>query len=156
MEMLQAQAGVRLNHVPYRGATPALTAVAAGEVPVGFFGLPTPMGFAREGRLRVLGTAGPARVDILPDAPTLDEAGLTGFSFFTWGALLAPTGTPEATIARVSAALREALATSALRARLEGLAYEVVGNTPSEFAQALARDHAAMSHLIRTANIQSE
>ena len=156
METFLRQAGVRMNHIPYRGATPALNAVVAGQVPFGFFGLPTPDPFAREGRLRILGTAGPARVATLPDAPTIAEAGLPGFAFFTWGALLAPAGTPGAVVARVNEALREALATPAVRDRLEGLGYEVVGNAPDAFAAVLARDHAAMAELIRTAGIRPE
>ncbi len=153
MEMFLQAAGVRMNHVGYRGATPALNAVAAGEVPAGFFGLPTPVPLAEAGRVRILATAGPTRVETLPEVPTLAESGLPGFSFFTWGALLAPGGTPEPAVARLNAALREALATPAVRTRLEGLAYEVVGNTPAEFGAALARDHAAMRELVRAANI---
>lgn len=156
MEMFLQRAGVRMNHISYRGATPALTAVTAGEVPYGFFGLPTPNPFVRDGQLRVLGTAGPARIAAFPDAPTIAEAGLPGFSFFTWGAFLAPAGTPPAVVARLSAALRETLAVPAVRERLEGLGYEVVGNTPEAFAEALARDHAAMAELIRTAGIRME
>lgn len=156
MEMFLQRAGVRMNHISYRGATPALTAVTAGEVPYGFFGLPTPNAFVRDGQLRVLGTAGPARIASFPDAPTIAESGLPGFSFFTWGAFLAPAGTPPAVVARLSAALREALAVPAVRERLEGLGYEVVGNAPEAFAEVLARDHAAMAELIRTAGIRME
>jgi tripartite-type tricarboxylate transporter receptor subunit TctC len=156
MEMFLRQAGIRMNHISYRGATPALTAVTAGEVPLGFFGLPTPNGFIRDGQLRLLATAGPARIDAFPNAPTVAEAGLPGFAFFTWGAFLAPAGTPPAAIARLSAALRSALAEAPVRTRLEGLGYEVVGNAPEEFSQALARDHAAMAALIRDAGIRME
>jgi tripartite-type tricarboxylate transporter receptor subunit TctC len=156
MEMFLAAAGVQMNHVGYRGATPALNAVAAGECPVGFFGLPTPVQLAEAGRVRILATAGPQRVPQLPNVPTLAESGLPGFAFFTWGALLAPAGTPAPAIARLNAALREALATPAVKDRLEGLAYEIVGNAPQDFAAALARDHAAMGALVRAANIRAE
>ena len=156
MEMFLQRAGVRMNHISYRGATPALTAVTAGEVPYGFFGLPTPNQFVRDGQLRVLGTAGPERIAAFPDAPTISEAGVPGYSFYTWGALLAPAGTPPAVVARLSAALRETLAVPAVRERLEGLGYEVVGNAPEDLAGILARDHAAMAELIRTAGIRME
>ena len=155
MEMFLQRAGVRMNHISYRGATPALTAVTAGEVPYGFFGLPTPNAFVRDGQLRMLGTAGPSRIEAFADVPTVGEA-VPGFTFFTWGAFLAPAGTPPAVVARLSAALREALATPAVRARLEGLGYEVVGNAPDAFAATLGRDHAAMAELIRTAGIRME
>ena len=156
MEMFQAAAGLRMNQVGYRGATPALNGVAAGEVPVGFFGLPTPLPFVEGGRLRLLATAGPERVSTLPDVPTVAESGLPGFTFFTWGALLAPASTPAPVIARVSAALRESLSMPAIRDRLESLAYEVVGNTPDAFATTLARDHAAMGELVRSAGIRAD
>ncbi|MGG5818626.1 Bug family tripartite tricarboxylate transporter substrate binding protein [Falsiroseomonas sp. HW251] len=156
MEMFMAAAGVRMNHVGYRGATPALNAVAAGECPVGFFGLPTPVQLAEAGRVKILATAGPRRVETLPDVPTLAEAGLPGFAFFTWGALLAPAGAPAPIVARLNAVLRDALATPAVKERLEGLAYEIVGNQPDAFAAALARDHAAMGALVRAANIRAE
>jgi tripartite-type tricarboxylate transporter receptor subunit TctC len=156
MEMFLQAAGIRMNHIGYRGATPALNAVAAGEVPAGIFGLPTPVPLQQAGRVRIIATAGPRRVESLPDVPTLAESGLPGFSFHTWGAFLAPAGTPQAAIARINAALREALAVPAVRERLEGLAFEVVGNTPEDFAASLARDHAAMRELVRSANISVE
>jgi tripartite-type tricarboxylate transporter receptor subunit TctC len=156
METFLQKAGVRMNHISYRGATPALTAVTAGEVPFGFFGLPTPNTFIRDSQLRLLGTAGPARIDSFPDSPTIAEAGLPGFTFFTWGAFLAPAGTPPAIVARLNGALREALARPAVKDRLEQLGYEVVGNTPEAFTAELAKDHAAMAEIIRTAGIRME
>ncbi|WP_043837872.1 Bug family tripartite tricarboxylate transporter substrate binding protein [Muricoccus aerilatus] len=155
MEMLLNAAGVRMNHISYRGATPALVAVTAGEVPYGFFGLPTPNAYVRDGQLRMLATAGPARLSSFPDTPTVAEA-LPGFSFFTWGAFLAPAGTSPAIVARLSAALRETLAAPAIRSRLEELGYEVVGNTPEEFGAALAQDYARMGEIIRAAGIRME
>lgn len=155
MEMFLQAAGLRMNHISYRGATPALTAVTAGQVPVGFFGLPTPNAFVRDGQLRLLGTAGPARIDTFPDAPTIAET-VAGFTFHTWGAFLAPAGTPAPIVARINTALREAVAHPPVRSRLEQLGYEVVGNTPEAFTAALASDHATMGALIRSAGITAE
>jgi tripartite-type tricarboxylate transporter receptor subunit TctC len=155
MEMLLNAAGVRMNHISYRGATPALVAVTAGEVPYGFFGLPTPNAYVRDGQLRMLATAGPARITSFPDTPTVAET-LPAFLFFTWGAFLAPAGTPPAVVARLSAALRGALAVPAVRSRLEELGYEVVGNTPEEFGTAMAGDYARMGEIIRAAGIRME
>lgn len=155
MEMFLQAAGLRMNHISYRGATPALTAVTAGQVPVGFFGLPTPNAFVRDGQLRLLGTAGPARIDTFPDAPTIAET-VRGFTFHTWGAFLAPAGTPAPIVARINTALREAVAHPPVRSRLEQLGYEVVGNTPEAFTAALASDHATMGALIRSAGITAE
>lgn len=155
MEMFLQRAGVRMNHISYRGATPALTGVVAGDVALGFFGLPTPNGFIREGRLRLIATAGAAR-EAFPDSPTIAEAGLPGFAFYTWAALLAPAGTPAPIVARLNAALRDALAIPAIRERLEGLGFGIVGNTAEAFAQTLAAEHASMATLIRDAGIRME
>jgi tripartite-type tricarboxylate transporter receptor subunit TctC len=156
MEMFLQAAGIRMNHISYRGATPGLTAVVAGQVPVGFFGIPTPNSFVRDGQLRLLATAGPARIEAFPNAPTVAESGVPGFSFFTWGAFLAPAGTPAPIVERLNAALREALGQPAVRGRLEQLGYEVVGNTAADFTTSLARDHAAMGALIQSAGIRME
>ncbi|MCX7685788.1 MAG: tripartite tricarboxylate transporter substrate binding protein [Acetobacteraceae bacterium] len=156
MEMFLQMAGIRLNHVPYRGATPALTAVVSGEVQVGFTGFPTPNQFIQEGRLRLLAVAGTERERLFPDVPTLSEAGVPGFAFYTWGALIAPANVPPAVLARLSGAAVAALNTPAVRERLESLGYDVVANTPEQFRAALAADFERMGALIRSANIRME
>jgi tripartite-type tricarboxylate transporter receptor subunit TctC len=155
MEMFMQRAGVRMNHISYRGATPALTGVVAGDVALGFFGLPTPNGFIRDGQLRLIATAGRTR-EAFVDTATIAEAGLPGFAFYTWAALLAPAGTPAPIVARLNGALREALALPVIRERLEGLGYGIVGNTPDAFTQILATEHASMAALIRDAGIRME
>ncbi|MES2714002.1 MAG: tripartite tricarboxylate transporter substrate-binding protein, partial [Pseudomonadota bacterium] len=94
--------------------------------------------------------------EAIPESPTIAEAGLPGFAFYTWAALLAPAGTPAPIVARLNGALREALAQPAIRERLEGLGYGIVGNTPEAFANTLAAEHASMAALIRDAGIRME
>jgi tripartite-type tricarboxylate transporter receptor subunit TctC len=156
MEMFMQMAGIRLNHVPYRGATPALTAVVSGEVQVGFTGFPTPNQFIQEGRLRLLAVAGAERERLFPGVPTVAEAGVSGFVFYTWGALIAPANVPAPVLARLSEAAIAALNTPAVRERLEGLGYDVVANGPEQFRAALAADFERMGALIRSANIRME
>ena len=156
MELLMRQAGIQLTHVPFRGATPALNEVVADHVPVMFTALPTPLPFLGDKRLLVLGTADRKRLPTIPDAPTLDEAGLPGFEFTAWGALLAPAKTPPAIIAKLNAAANQALADPEIRRRLEQLGYEVVGGTPEQLRALIASDYDAKGELLRAANIQSE
>ena len=156
MELLMQSAGVRLRHVSYRGVTAALNDVISGHVPLMFAGLPMPNEFVRAGTLKLLGSAGVTRSAVFPDAPTLAEGGLAGFSFYTWGALLAPAGTPPAIVARLNAAAVAALADPAVRGRLEALGYSVVANSPAEFGAALAGDLARMRAIIQAAHIGPE
>ena len=156
MELLMQAAGVRLRHVSYRGVTPALNDVIAGHVPLMFAGLPMPNEFVRAGTLTLLASAGEQRSVVFPDAPTMAEGGLAGFSFYTWGALLAPAGTPPDIVAQLNAAAVAALADPAVRARLEGLGYSIVANSPAAFAQALTTDIARMRAVIRAARIRAD
>ena len=110
MELLMRAADIKLQHVPLRGATPALNEVVADHVPIMFTALPTPLPFLDDKRLIILGIADPARLPTLPTIPTLAEAGLPGFEFLAWGALLAPAGTPPAIIDTLNAAANQALA----------------------------------------------
>jgi tripartite-type tricarboxylate transporter receptor subunit TctC len=145
MEMFLQAAGVRMNHIGYRGATPALNAVAAGRCRSDFFGLPTPGALRGGGPRAHPGHRRPQRVETLRAVPTVAESGPAGLQLLHLGRLPGARRNARALRHAPHAALRESLATPALRERLEGLAFEVVGNTPEEFAQALARDHAAMA-----------
>ena len=96
-----ARSGIKLTHVPYRGVTPGLNDVVAGVVPLMFTAVSVAAPYIPDGRLRVLATTGRQRSTLLPDVPTVAEAGLEDFDFKTWMALLAPKGTPAAIIDRL-------------------------------------------------------
>ena len=156
MELFQRAAGVKLQHVPFRGATPALNEVVAGHVPVMFTGLPTPLPFMADHRLNILGIADLKRLPSLPDIPTIAESGLPGFEFLAWGALLAPPGTPEPIVAKLNAAALAALADPAIHKRLTDLGFEVVGSTPDELKTLIAQDYDAKAKLLKDANIHAD
>ena len=101
MELLMARSGIKLTHVPYRGVTPALNDVVAGVVPVMFTAVSVAAPYIPDGKLRVLATTGRQRSTLLPDVPTVTEAGLEGYDFKTWMALLAPKDTPAAIVDRL-------------------------------------------------------
>ena len=156
MELFQRAAGVKLQHVPFRGATPALNEVVAGHVPVMFTGLPTPLPFMADHRLTILGVADLQRLPSLPDVPTIAEQGVPGFEFLAWGALLAPPGTPAAIVAKLNAAANTALSDPDTRKRLTDLGYEVVGGTADALKELIATDFAAKAKLMKDANIHAD
>jgi tripartite-type tricarboxylate transporter receptor subunit TctC len=154
MEMFMQQTGVRLNHIPYKGATPALNDVVAGQVPIIFTALPTPLAFLSDKRLNLLGTGASVRLRSLPDGPTVSEAGVKGFEYVTWGGLVAPAKTPPSVIAVLNKAAVGALNDPNVRNRLDALGYEIVGNTPQQFAEVLKIDDARLGALIRAAGLK--
>jgi tripartite-type tricarboxylate transporter receptor subunit TctC len=134
-EMFKSMAGVNLVHVPYKGGGPALQAITAGEVQILFEGLVTLLPQIKSGRLRALAISSATRDPALPDVPTSAEAGLPSFQVNFWSGLVAPAGTPPEVIARLNAALRQALASDEARATLTRFGLAPAGNTPPEFAR---------------------
>jgi len=156
MELLLRAADIKLLHVPFRGATPALNEVVADHVPIMFTALPTPLPFLADHRLTILGTADRQRLPTLPDIPTIAEAGLPGFEFLAWGALLAPAGTPAPIVARLNQAAVAALDDPEVKKRLTDLGYEIVGGSPDQLKALIARDYDAKGKLLRAANIHGD
>ena len=156
MELLMRAADIKLTHVPFRGATPALTDVVSGHVPVMFTALPTPLPFLASHQLKILGIPDLQRLPTLPDIPTLAEQGLPGFTFTAWGALLAPAGTPGPIVAKLHDAALAALNDPVIHKQLTDLGYEVVGGTPDELKALIAEDYDAKGKLLRAANIHAD
>ena len=135
-ELFLQRAGLRAEHIPYRGGAPALEALARGEVPFAMDTLAGVAGLAADGRIRLLalGTARPAPT--YPQLPTLESQGLGPYDLSTWNAMLAPAGTPPARVAALAQAVHAALAEPALAARLAGLGVEVPPPTGPAATQA--------------------
>lgn len=138
-ELFQKAAGVKTQHVPYKGAAQALTDVISGTVDLYMSSVPTLIGQIRNGKLRPLAVTSAKRVDDLPDVPTINESGYKGFDAVTWFGLLAPAGTPKEVIARLNTEFNKALANPELRKRLGDEGADAAGGTPEQFA-ALIRD----------------
>lgn len=153
MELFSRAAGVQLNHVPYRGATPAVNEIVAGHVPVGFTGLSAVFPLLPQNRVRLLGVSTKARVAQLPDVPTVAEA-LPGFAFVAWCALLVPAGTPGEIVAKLHDHAVAALRDPAVRNRLTELGFEIAGTAPGELAAYLRQEFGRTGELIRAANIR--
>ncbi|MBX3605803.1 MAG: tripartite tricarboxylate transporter substrate binding protein [Piscinibacter sp.] len=138
-EMFQKAAGVKTQHVPYKGAAQAMTDVVSGTVDLYMSSVPTLLGQIKQGKLRPLAVTSAKRVDDLPEVPTINESGFKGFDAVTWFGLLAPAGTPKEAIARLNAEFNKALKDPELVKRLGDEGADTAGGPPEQFA-ALIRD----------------
>jgi tripartite-type tricarboxylate transporter receptor subunit TctC len=133
-ELFKRQAGVDLLHVAYKGGPPAVTSILSGETTVYFAPLSAVLPLVRQGRLQALGVSTPQRLALLPEAPTIAEAGASGYQFSCWYGLVAPARTPPATIAAIHAAVIKVLASPTVQKRLTDLGFIAVGDKPDEFS----------------------
>jgi len=150
---LEVQAGIKMVHVPYRGAQPALTDVIAGHVDM-FFDTPTTsVPLYRDGKVKILGVADTKRLRAIPEVPTISEAGLSGFRSITWFGLVAPPQTPAALADRLNRDVVEILNTKEVTDRLHSLSLDVGATTRDEATKFFAEETALWSKVIREANI---
>jgi tripartite-type tricarboxylate transporter receptor subunit TctC len=156
MALFASQAGIKLTHVPYKGASQAAVGVAAGEVPIAFQGLATVTPLARGGRLRLIGVTTPRPIAEYPGVPTVSESGMPGFEFNSWFTLVAPAGTPKAIVAKLHAEVAKALADPEVRAKLIDQGLTPRGTTPDELAAATRAQLARYAKLMQEAHIKAE
>jgi tripartite-type tricarboxylate transporter receptor subunit TctC len=132
-EIFKTMAGVKMIHVPYKGATPAIADVVAGHIEVYFGAMVSTLPHVKSARLRALGVTSTKRVAAAPDVATLDEQGLKGFETGSWFGMAAPRGTPREIINRLHAEAARAIQDPALRTRMSADGTEFVGDTPEQF-----------------------
>ncbi len=155
-ELLQASAGIKLTHVPYKGAGPAIADVAAGQVPITFTSMATAASLVKAARLRVLGVTSSKRLAAFSDVPTFEESGLTGLTFEHWWGVMAPARTPPAIVAKLHDEIVKALAASDVRERFTTLAVEPRTNSPEEFRALIQSDLVRWAKVVRDAGIKLE
>lgn len=156
MEMLATHAGIRLRHVPYKGASQAALDVASGQVPVTFQGLATISTLVKGGKLRLIGVPSRQRHAQYPDVPTLAESGLGGFEFSTWFLMTAPPGTPREILDRLHREVVKALADPELREKYETLGLAPRGTTPDELASMTRDQLERYARVIRDNHIKGD
>jgi tripartite-type tricarboxylate transporter receptor subunit TctC len=144
-ELFKLRSRTNIVHVPYKGSAPALTALIAGEVQLSFSNTVAINQHVRSGRLRALAVAGARRTDLMPEVPTMKEAGIEGVEVPLWFGLLAPAATPRAVVQTLASGVARAARSPDLRQKLIDQGADPVGNSPEEFERQL-RDEVARWH----------
>lgn len=155
-ELLCSMAKIRLVPVQYKGIGPAMTAMLSGEVDLGMLGISTMLPHVKSGKIRALGVTGAKRSALVPDVPTIAEAGLRGYEFEAWYALFAPAKTPRSVVARLNADVNRALQQPDTRQRLAAIGMEPMGGSDEDFSRYFQAEIAKWSKVIREAKIAAE
>ncbi len=132
-ELFAAMAGVKMNHIPYKGSAPALTDTMGGQTQLMFDTMLSAMPHVKAGKLKALAVTSAARSPVAPDVPTVAESGLPGYEAIAWNGLLAPAGTPPEVLARLSAELKKVLAAPDVKDRFEAQGFAAAWNSPDDF-----------------------
>ena len=155
-ELFKLDAGVDLVHVPYKGGGPAMSDVVAGHVKIMFSSLVQTTPFIKSGQLRALGTGGAKRSTVLPDVPTIAEAGVPGYLADNWWGLLAPAGTPDPIITKLYDATQEALKAPELQEVFAREGASAVTMTRDEFAKYIQNEIVKWGRVVKEGNIKAQ
>jgi len=155
-ELFAYMAGIKLTHIPYKGSAPALTDLVGGHVAIYFSSLPPAIGLVRDGKVRALAVTGPTRSKILPDLPTVAEVALPGYAAVLHYGIVAPAGTPRPIVDKLAAALRVAIGSADVQARIAADGAEVMGSTPEEYAADIDREETKWSEIVRRSGAKGE
>ncbi len=154
MELFKTQTGTDLAHVPYKGAVPAFTDLIGGQVQLLFITTASAQPFTASGKVRALGVAAKKRSAMMPEVPTIIEAGVRNFEVPVWAGVATTAGTPKAVVDRLYREMHAVLQMPETRERLAGLGSDVVGSTPEQFSALLKEDRARWAKVIKTANVK--
>jgi tripartite-type tricarboxylate transporter receptor subunit TctC len=153
-EQFQKSAGIKFQHVPYKGANQAMTDVISGQVQLYVSSVPSVLQQIRTGKVRPLAVTSAKRVGDLPDTPTVGEAGYKGFDAVTWFGLLAPANTPKDVVAKLNAAFNKALQQPELRKRLDDEGAEASGGTPEQFSALIKDDISRWGKIVKESGVR--
>lgn len=155
-ELFKADAKVSILHIPYRGGGPAMVDTMAGQVDMSFPVLSAALPNIQAGKLKALGVTGPKRSSLLPNVPTIAEAGVPKYSFETWFMVFAPAHTPQPVIDKLNASLRQALSSPAVKERMTREGYDPVLSTPAEARKRLEQEMPRWAKLVKEQGITAE
>lgn len=153
-ELLKLTTGIVVNHIPYKGAGPGIADLVGGHVQMMFVGPISIESYVRAGRLRALAVADAKRLAILPEVPTMAEAGFPGIETGTWYALLAPAGTPQAVIGRLHDVFAGVMRTKEMSARIERQGMDVVVSAPAELSAYMKSEAAKWAQVVKAAKLR--
>ena len=155
-EIFNTAAGIKLRHVPYKGSSPAMMDVLAGNVDLMVSSLPSAISQIKAGKLRTLAVTSARRSTSLPDVPTVAELGYQGFDVSTWYGLFMPAGTPKELVARVNAEVNRLLATPDMKAAIHAQGAEVQSMTPEQFSNLLKTDYVKWKGIVQASGATIE
>ena len=156
IELFARAAGIDLQHIPYRGGTPAITDVIGGQLPLVAVNALEVLPHVKSGKLKVLAVLSPNRSSIFPDVPTIAESGFPGFEASVWYGLVAPAATPKPIVQKLHEEVQKALQTKEVRERMNAVGGEVVPGSSEMFTNLIRSERARYSKLVREANIQPD
>ncbi|MDB5999435.1 MAG: transporter [Rhizobacter sp.] len=154
--LFQLNTGTTLMHVPYKGSAPLTTDLLGGQVTMSFDSITPVIQHIKAGKLRALAVTTHARTSMLPDVPTLEEAGLKGFDIETWYGVLAPAGTPKAVIAKLNTEMLKVIKSPEFIQRMKDAGCEPLGGTPAEMAQRITNETAKFAKIVKDGNVVME
>ncbi|CAN5456915.1 tripartite tricarboxylate transporter substrate binding protein [soil metagenome] len=155
-EAFRLLAGVDVSHVPYKGSAPAIQDVIGGQVPMSFETVTVALPQIKSSKVRALAMTSSKRSDLLPDVPTMQEAGVAGFDVASWQALYFPAATPPAIVAKLNAELQKIIAAPEVKAKMESLGLDYTPNTPQQFVEFQAAEQAKWAKIIKDGNVKPE
>lgn len=149
-ELFAAMAGVKMNHIPYKGSAPALTDTMGGQTQLMFDTMLSAMPHVKAGKLKALAMTSATRSPVAPDLPTVAESGLPGYEAIAWNGLLAPAGTPPEVLARLSAELKKVLAAPDVKDRFEAQGFAASWNSPEDFGRFMSAEVDKWAKVVKT------
>jgi tripartite-type tricarboxylate transporter receptor subunit TctC len=149
MEMFKLMTGTNMVHVPFKAIQAAITEVIAGRVHITFDNLASMTPHVQAGRVRALGVTGLKRSPVLPELPTISEAGVPGFEVITWSGVVVPTGVPKTIVARLNTEINAALISASAKEKLGAIGYELVGGTTEQFTALVNREIAKWADVVK-------
>lgn len=155
-EMFKAQTKTNLSHVPYKGSAPALTDMLAGRVDLFFDAMVTSLPYVRDGKLRALAIANKTRSKLLPDVPTMAEAGFPGVEMDQWFGMMVPAGTPQPVVQRLNQEFIKAVRSPDIEKSLSERGLDVVTSTPDRFAAVIRADTATLGKVVRDSGAKAD
>ena len=155
-EMFKMMAGIRITHIPYKGGAPALADLVGGQIQLMLENIPGTLPFVKAGKLRALAVTDTKRSPVVPDLPTLDEAGLKGYELVGWNGLFLPKGTAKPIVTKLYSETRQALMLPDVKERLAQMGAEGVGDTPEQFAVFIKAEIAKWAKVVQAAGIRVE
>jgi tripartite-type tricarboxylate transporter receptor subunit TctC len=155
-ELLNYMSGLKMVHIAYKGGPQALNDVVSGQVALYFPGAPSGLPFVKAGRVRALGVTGAKRAPVLPEVPTIAEAGIAGYEHVLWGMLLVSAATPKDIVARLNREAVRALESAELRERFGGMGVDPVSSTPEQAAAYLKSETAKYAKVVKAIGLRIE